>query len=111
MNFWDRVEELIEKQGKNKKELAVAAGIDPSTISKGLQNKSAPSADKAVIIAQYLGTTVEYLVTGNNSVQKEINDLYKHAHVIKKLDLIPEETRNSIELMISDLSQKYSQPN
>jgi len=111
MNFWNRVEELLDKNGKNKKELADAAGIDPSTISKGLQNKSAPSADKAVLIAQFLNTTVEYLVTGNNSVQKEINDLYKHQRIIQKLDKIPEDTRTSIELMISDLSDKYSPTN
>lgn len=108
MNFWDRVNNLLDEKGITKKELAEKVKIDPSTISKGSKENRMPAADKAVFIAQFLGTTVEYLVTGKNSVRQEINDLYKHATIIKKLDSIPQEIRPSIELMISDLSDKYS---
>lgn len=107
MSFWQTVAQICEEKGINKKTIASIAGIDPSTISKGLKNSTYPSADKAVLIAQKLGTTVEYLVTGQNSVQAEINNLYKHHDIIKKIDSIPEDIRSSIELMISDMSEKY----
>lgn len=108
MNFWQRVEEICDQKGINKKEIAAIAKIDPSTISKGLKNNTSPSADTAVLIAQLLETNVEYLVTGKNSIQSEINNLYKHHELIKKIDSIPNEIRGSIELMISDMSDKYS---
>lgn len=108
MNFWERVDDLLDQKGITKKELAEKVDIDPSTISKGLKENTMPAADKAVLIAQFLNTSVEYLVTGKNSIKEEINDLYKHSSLIKKLDTIPEETRASIELMISDLSNKYN---
>lgn len=108
MNFWDRVNDLLDEKGITKKELAEKAKIDPSTISKGSKESRMPAADTAVLIAQFLDTSVEYLVTGKNSIKQEINNLYKHATIIKNLDNIPQEIRPSIELMISDLSKKYS---
>jgi transcriptional regulator with XRE-family HTH domain len=67
MNFWERVENLIEQKGINKKTLAAEAGIDSSNISKGLKSGGSPSADTAVRIAKFLDTSVEYLVTGNDA--------------------------------------------
>lgn len=109
MTFWERVEEIIERKEINKKELASAAGIDASTISKGIKNNTVPSADTAVLIAQYLGTTVEYLVTGSSNNQGNIPQLYKHVNLIENLDAIPEDARASIELMITDMGRKYKQ--
>lgn len=108
MNFWDRVNNLLDTKGITKKELAERANIDPSTISKGSKESRMPAADTAVFIAQFLDTSVEYLVTGKNSIKQEINDLYKHAAVIRKFDKIPQNIRASIELMISDLSNKFN---
>lgn len=108
MSFWQRVEELCENKGINKKEIASIANIDPSTISKGLKKDTVPSADTAVKIAQRLETNVEYLVTGKHSQKPEIDNLYKHRELIQKIDSIPSEVRSSIELMISDMSSKYS---
>ena len=108
MNFWDRVNDLLDKKDITKKELADKVHIDPSTISKGSKENRVPSADTAVLIAQFLDTSVEYLVTGKNSVRQEINELYRHASIIKKFDKLPQEIKPSIELLISDLSDKYS---
>ncbi len=66
MNFWERVDELLEEQDINKKTLAMEAGFNPSNITKGIKNNNAPSAETAVKIAQKLGVSVEYLVTGKN---------------------------------------------
>lgn len=107
MSFWQNVAEICEQKSIPKKEIAAIAEIDPSTISKGLINNTSPSAEKAVKIAQKLDTTVEYLVTGKHSQKPEIDNLYKHRELIKKLNSLPPEPRSSIELMISDMSKKY----
>jgi transcriptional regulator with XRE-family HTH domain len=49
------------------KELAIVSGVPRKTIDKYLtEHGSIPSAENAVKIAQALGVTVEYLVTGGH---------------------------------------------
>ncbi|MCL2381553.1 MAG: helix-turn-helix domain-containing protein [Treponema sp.] len=49
------------------KELSGATGIPKKTLDNYLlSNGNIPSADNAVVIAQTLGVTVEYLITGRN---------------------------------------------
>ena len=51
------------------KELAIKTGLSHKTIENYVKKEaSVPAADKAVLIAQALGVTVEYLVTGEKSV-------------------------------------------
>ena len=47
--------------------IASSLNITPSTFSDWKKGKSQPNVDKLVKIARYLGTTVEYLVTGETS--------------------------------------------
>lgn len=115
-NFWQRVDFLLEKNNLSRKELAASAKFDVSNIGKGIKDGNIPAADTAVRIAKFLNTTVEYLVTGSYSDDKvhaqiEIDELYKSAVIIHKLNSLPYETRSSIELMISDMSSKYSPKN
>ena len=71
MSFKENLREAIEYCGLGQKELAHKANISLRNIENYLrENASIPSADKAVQIAQVLGVTVEYLVTGNDSEKK-----------------------------------------
>ena len=67
MSFKDNLREAIDLSGLEQKELAYKANISLRNIENYLrENASIPSADKAVQIAQVLGVTVEYLVTGKD---------------------------------------------
>ncbi len=110
MNFWERVENLLDQKGINKKTLASEAGIDSSNISKGLKSGGSPSADTAVKIAKFLNTTVEYLVTGTDSrlsesQQKQLDTLLRYSKTVKSLDKLPQKTRKPIETMISEMGK------
>ena len=71
MSFRDNLKEAINFLGLEQKELAHKANISLRNIENYLrENASIPSADKAVQIAQVLGVTVEYLVTGINKPTK-----------------------------------------
>ena len=71
MSFRENLREAIDYSGLEQKELAHKANISLRNIENYLrENASIPSADKAVQIAQVLGVTVEYLVTGINSTKK-----------------------------------------
>ena len=65
MGFKENLKEEISFQGLLLKEVAVGAGLNQSSLNNYLrENASIPSADIAVRIANVLGVSVEYLVTG-----------------------------------------------
>lgn len=55
----------MEDKGIPQKELAEKVGISPNGISTWKITGALPRADIAVKIADILGVTVEYLITGN----------------------------------------------
>lgn len=63
--FYIRIENLLKEQKKTQKEFAEGVGLSAPQAYITLRNRGTfPKADTAVHMAQYLGTTVEYLVTG-----------------------------------------------
>lgn len=72
MDFRDRLREQIDFLGLLDKEVAARAGISKRAIDSYVGSRGCmPSADIAVRIAQVLGVSVEYLVTGKNNTQKK----------------------------------------
>lgn len=68
MDFRDRLREEISFSGLLDKEVAAKAGIAKHAIDTYVGSRACmPSADVAVRLAKVLNTTVEYLVTGNES--------------------------------------------
>lgn len=69
--FWKRLNSLIKKANTTQSELSVRCGLNP----RRLQNLSAgnrlPDCREAVTIAKALGTSVEYLVTGNTEEKRD----------------------------------------
>ena len=71
MSFRENLREAIDYCGLGQKELAHKTKISLRSIENYLrENNSIPLADKAVQLAQVLGVTVEYLVTGMDSPKK-----------------------------------------
>ncbi|MBQ8319429.1 MAG: helix-turn-helix domain-containing protein [Clostridia bacterium] len=66
MSITERILERLQKSGKTQHELAVKLGISPNTISAWKQGKSKPSIDDIEEIADFLGCSVEYLITGRS---------------------------------------------
>ena len=68
MNFKEILKDELIYKGIQSKELAARTGISLHTINHYLtQNGNAPSAENAFKIAQVLGVSVEYLMTGKNA--------------------------------------------
>ena len=112
MNFWEIVDEELEYKNIDRKELASKVGFNVSNISKGIRENNIPSADTAVQIAKILGVSVEYLVTGQNSKNLESEDTYetalfkKYRLLIKKIEQLPESTKEGLKFLIDKLSEK-----
>ena len=112
MNFWEIVDEELEYKNIDRKELASKVGFNVSNISKRIRENNIPSADTAVQIAKILGVSVEYLVTGQNSENLESEDTYetalfkKYRLLIKKIEQLPESTKEGLKFLIDKLSEK-----
>lgn len=62
--MYDRYCKLRDSMNLKDSDIAKQAKITPSTFSDWKKGKSAPNVAKMVAIARVLGTSVEYLVTG-----------------------------------------------
>ncbi len=72
--FNDRFERLLTERGKNKADVASAAGISRTGMSSWRDGNRIPRADVAVRIAKILDVPVDYLVLGENVGLKPSND-------------------------------------
>ena len=59
---------MLDSKGLYVKELAAMIGIKKGSIDNYFNRNSIPNADIAVKIAKALDTSVEYLMTGNDSI-------------------------------------------
>jgi len=86
MGFRENLKSELKYQSMPVKELAAKSGINKLTIDHWLSAKGKiPLLDKGVKIAQALGVSVEYLVTGEDS-QKLSNTSRHIAQLSEKLD-------------------------
>lgn len=114
--FRDNLKDLIEYKGIVRKELSAQTGISKRTIDTYLDSRAViPNAEVAVKIAKALGTSVEFLVTGEDSVnheQKIYSDFEtyrKYRKIVNELDTLSPELLKSIEAMIHTASEISSE--
>ena len=80
--FYYRIDKLLKEKNLSQKELSAFIGLKSSQIfSNWKQRSTIPAANIAVKIAQYLNTSVEYLVTGKD------DNIYKQKYENIKSDI------------------------
>lgn len=67
MNISQRVIWELDRQGKKQKDLSAFTGISTSAISAWNKNGTQPASDKLSLIADFLGVSLEYLITGQEN--------------------------------------------
>ena len=72
MDIIDRIFELVDKQFKEQKDFATAVGVSDDTVSNWRRRISASCTKSKHLtrIAEVLGTTTEYLLTGSGPKYK-----------------------------------------
>lgn len=114
--FRENLRDIIEYKGLRTKELSALTKINKRTIDSYLDSRAVlPNAEVAVKLAKALGTTVEFLVTGEDSVNHEQKiysdfDTYrKYRKIVNELDTLSPELLKAIEAMIhtaAEISKK-----
>ncbi|MBQ7158190.1 MAG: helix-turn-helix transcriptional regulator [Treponema sp.] len=93
MRFKELLKDELTYKGIQTKELAAKTGISLSTLNHYLaQNGNAPSAENAYKIAQVLGVSVEYLMTGKNAdistdIKQQVKELIPELNYLDEKDL------------------------
>ena len=100
MSFRDNLRETLDFLGMEQKELSAKTGISLKTIENYVKKDSSlPTADKAVIIAQALGVTVEYLINGEKPKKANISLINpQHKEVI---EILPKLTKYNYDVLFS----------
>jgi transcriptional regulator with XRE-family HTH domain len=66
-SFWKRTNELIKRQKTKQEAIAACCGINYQTFRGWVTRETYPAADETYRIAQALGVSVEFLVTGRET--------------------------------------------
>lgn len=93
MNFRENLRFLMESKGIQTKELSLKTGISENTIKTYLRSASAePKLSKAVLLAQALGVSVEFLALGldnqaDASISKEVFSIQNDVKTLTQKEL------------------------
>jgi len=114
MGFNEYLKGELEYRGILVKELSNITGIPKQTLDKYLlSHGSMPPADKAVAIAQALGVSVEYLVTGKHP-KKEQGTKYSLSPetrtITEQVEPLGREQRKIIENAVIELVRLLRHP-
>ena len=82
--FYERIDNLLKEKKYTQKDLSEYLKISSAQVfANWKQRDFIPSADIAVKIAQYLGTSVEYLITGKETDER-LEELRKEKDIYKE---------------------------
>jgi transcriptional regulator with XRE-family HTH domain len=115
MDFRDNLRETLDFLGMEQKELAAKTGLSLKTIENYVKKDSSlPTADKAVLIAQALGVTVEYLISGKKTKKDTIHlipPLHKELFdTVSKLNKYNNEIITTVAKSLLTLQAKNKSP-
>lgn len=123
MNFWENVERIREYKEISRKELAIRAKFSLNSISTGIVRNSIPLADVACRIADVLGVSVEFLVTGKtsgkqlNSEEKKITEqleskkesflkyMDKYSDMLEEFSQLSEPLQKALKVLIHETAE------
>ncbi|MED1302979.1 MerR family transcriptional regulator [[Bacillus thuringiensis] serovar konkukian] len=100
----ERIKSIRMKKNISQKELAEALNVNRSAISLYETNRKSPSRENTYKIATVLGVSIDYLLglQTDSSLQTE-NINAETARLMKRLDSVPPETKQTIIKLIDDL--------
>lgn len=73
--MYEIFEQLLQKHGVSTYQVSKATGISQSTFSNWKSRRNLLSADKATLIANYFGVSLDYLMTGKEEPKEKAPEL------------------------------------
>ena len=100
MSFWTRLKERIKSEKTTQEWVATKIGVSHRTFRGWLSREIMPNADQVIAIARLLGTTPEFLVTGQDpeGTSPELRA------IVNKIKRLPKEQQKVIIETITTLT-------
>lgn len=100
--FMDRVESILKEKRLTQKELAEDLGLRRPTLSDWKKNGAVPAADICLRIAEYLGVSVEWLVTG-----KESSLTTEEKTLLKQWKILTPDQKDTLRTLLNKWESEY----
>ncbi len=100
--FMDRVEKILKDKRLTQKELAEDLGLRRPTLSDWKKNGAVPAADICLRIAEYLGVSVEWLVTGKEAVLTS-----EEKTLLKQWKILSPEQKDTLCTLLNKWESEY----
>ena len=109
--MYEIYKKLLDQKGLKNADVSRATGISNMTLSDWKNGKSKPKHDKMILIAEFLGVSVDYLTTGEESkfskdraiLEVQITDDEALMRRLKKYMELSQEKKDLILNMIDNL--------
>lgn len=98
----DRIDNLLKKKNENRVTLAEVLGIKPQNISAWSTRGTVPAADICLRIAEYLGVSVEWLVTG-----KETALTSEEKTLLKQWKILTPDQKDTLRTLLNKWESEY----
>lgn len=105
--FVKRIDALLQKKGLKRKDISDNCNISTQTISHWSIRGTMPAADYVFLIADYLGVSARWLVTGEEEKTQDSATLSnEERRLLSDIADLTEEQRESVYMMIEGYKQK-----
>ncbi|MCM1222045.1 MAG: helix-turn-helix domain-containing protein, partial [Lachnospiraceae bacterium] len=102
--FFKNLDDFLKKNPKIKqKDICEAANLDKSAYNIWKKG-SLPKVDTALKIAQFLGTSVEWLVTGRDAVSETFSR--EEVELVRRWRAIKDDDRQTVALLLNTFYDK-----
>jgi transcriptional regulator with XRE-family HTH domain len=102
-----RIKQLRKSKSWTQKELANRVSTSPAQLNKYEAGQNTPPLDKLILFAELLTTSVDFLITGNNTENAPINN----TRLVQRLQLIDQFDADEKETVIKLLDAMIAKHN
>ena len=88
--FWDQATDIMDKKKLRQADIARALGVSKTTVFNWINRDTLPQVDKALKLADALGASVRFLVTGQDPAELpyRVKELLRLAQGLNESELI-----------------------
>jgi transcriptional regulator with XRE-family HTH domain len=88
VSIGERILAVAKKKGYKQRDIARAAGVSPSAVSDWIHKGASPTGDKLAPLAEFLGVSIGYLVTGIDSENRDYQVVREQRLTNHELELL-----------------------
>lgn len=106
MNFVERIDEKLKEKNIKRVGMCEDVGIDTSIMTAWKKRGTIPAADICLKIAEYLGTSVEYLVTGKEKDSGSVALTAEEENVLNIWEDLNDFQKNTIKTLLESYKKE-----